>query len=220
LRKLGKTFTKRYAFKRKLTTDPEINRLYKKREEAIGSIAAVKNAALFETEEPLRVQTGPDIHPSDAAKIKLIHQGESDWPRRVIYPEQITDLRERLRDVWVVNLNVEAGAHGKIYNVRLKHLDCPTIVTAWRGLNTQLEFRPVDSESVPKIDANERPFFYLQGHTEWKKGLEPWDVFSCGVCPNEMSTFSATFYDREVAHLYASSLKAEVGKMRHAYPEK
>lgn len=220
MRKLGKTFTKRYAFKRKLTTDPEINRLYKKREEAIGSIYSVRDAALYETSEPLRPITGKELDPSEAAKITLISRGDNTWPRRVVYPEQITDLRERMRDVWVVNLNVEAGAHGKVYNVRLKHLDCPTIVTAWHGLSTQVEFRPVDDECVPRIDANERPFFYLQGHTEWKKGLEPWDVFSCGVCPNEMSTFSATFYDREVAHLYASSLKAEVAKMRHAYPKK
>ena len=220
MRKLGKTFTKRYAFKRKLTTDPEINRLYAEREKAIGSIAAIKNAALYETDEPLRVQTGPDIHPSDAVKIKLIHQGESDWPRRVMYPEQISDLRAQRRDVWVVNLNVEGGAHGKVYNVRLKRLDYPTIVTQWHGFNTQTEFRPVDDERVPKIDSNEKTFFYLQGLTEWKKGLEPWDVFSCGVCPNSMSTFSATFYDRQVAHLYASSLKAEVAKIKHAYPKK
>ena len=217
MRKLGKTFTKRYAFKRKLQTDPEILSLYSKREKAIRSVPAARNAALYETEEPLSVHTGTDILPSDAVKIKLINKGESDWPRRVIYPEQISDLRNANRDVWVVNLKVsELGVH-KTYKVRVKHLDFPMIVTMWRGVSEKTDFRPVANESLANIDDNSRGFFYLQGHTEWKSGLDPWDVWSCGVCPNE---FNATFYDKEVASLYAESLKCEVAKLRQAYPVK
>lgn len=216
LRKLGKTFTKRYAFKRKLQTDPEILSLYNKREKAISSVPAARDAALYETDEPLSIQIGADIQSSDAAKIQLIHRGQSDWPRRVMYPEQISDLRNANRDVWVVNLNVVHGSHGKSYKVRIKHLDFPMIVTMWHGLSDKTDFRPVAKESLANIDDDSRGYFYLLGHTEWKSGRDPWDVWACGVCPNE---FNATFYDREVARLYAESLKNEVAKLRQAYPQ-
>lgn len=216
MRKLGKTFTKRYAFKRKLTTAPEINRLYKKREEAIGKIVAVKDAALYETDEPLSVQTGADINPSDASKIQLIHRGATDWPRRVIYPEQIGDLGKARRDVWAVNLTLKEWGRKHTFKVSIRHIDYPIIVTTWRGLSIHPEYRPVDKDELSKIDEETKVHFYVQGNTDHKKGLDPWSVFACGVCPSS-HTLNVTFYDREVAVLYAESLTHEMSKTRAAY---
>lgn len=206
MRKLGKTFSKRYAFKRKLTTDPEINRLYKKREIAIGSIPAVRNAALFETEEPLSVHTGTDILPSDAAKIKLINKGESNWPRRIMYSEQIIDLRNANRDVWVVSIRNIEHRH---YIVQIRYLDFPMIVEkSMRAASIQ--FVPTRESKFLTLDQHNNRVHYLAGWAELRGyGEDPFDIWSCGVCPSPHDPFNATFYDKEVATLYAESLKHE-----------
>lgn len=227
LRKLdkGKTFTEQYKFKRLLKTEPSVLRLYKIQEKAINSIPAVKDIAIYESQSilpfPVPGEYG-EVGPGDAAPFTRLHRGEANWPRRIEFAEQIPDISNKGGHVWAVSLHVTGGEPigagtniGKNYHVNVKHMTYPLIVTSKRGAGVFPNYEIVDTKLLPGIDDNEHVFFYLCDWEEINKepsiraSEAPWDVWSCGVCPNEISPFNATFYDREVAHLYADSLREE-----------
>ncbi len=218
---MGKTFTDVYRFKRLLQTEPSVLRLYKKQEQAINSIPAVKDIAIYEDDEPLWIPSSDPISPSDTAPITLLHRGNAEWPRRVMFAEQIPDLYEQHKDVWSVNLKVTGGLAGlgdKSYEVQMKHFSFPIIINLRRDVLNIQEYLKVDEQLLPRIDGNEKMWFYLIGYDDRKQedGVtydEPWEVRMCGVCPDSVTPFNATFYDRDVAHLYADSLRVEIQRL-------
>ena len=214
---MGKTFTDVYRFKRLLQTEPSVLRLYKKQEQAINSIPAVKDIAIYEDDEPLWIPSSDPISPSDTAPITLLHRGNAEWPRRVIFAEQIPELYNQNKDVWCVNLKVSgglrasAGLEDKSYEVEIRHMAFPVIINLRRNVLLVQEYLKVDEKLLPKIDSNERMWFYLTGHD--RTNGDPWEVKMCGVCPDPVTPFNATFYDRDVAHLYADSLRVEIQRL-------
>ncbi len=218
---MGKTFTDVYRFKRLLQTEPSVLRLYKKQEQAINSIPAVKDIAIYEDDEPLWIPSSDPISPSDTAPITLLHRGNAEWPRRVMFAEQIPELYNQNKDVWCINLKVTGGLAGlgdKSYEVEIQHITFPIIINLRRNVLLVQEYLKVDEKLLPKIDSNEKMWFYLSGYDD-RKGddlsgkTQPWEVRMCGVCPDSVTPFNATFYDRDVAHLYADSLRVEIQRL-------
>ena len=141
-----------------------------------------------------------------------------------MFAEQIPELYHQNKDVWSINLKVTgglsaaAGLDDKIYEVEVQHIIFPVIINLRRNVRFFQECLKVDEKLLPKIDSNERMWFYLSGHDD-RKGNElssktqPWHVRMCGVCPDPLTPFNATFYDRDVAHLYADSLRVEIQRL-------
>jgi len=217
------TFSDQYKFKRLLQTDPDILRRYKGQQTAINSIPAVKDIAIYEGPETCEYLPFEHITASDVAPYTILSQGRAEWPRRIIFPEQVRQLYEDGRPMWSVNITVNSNNDyvtkqtQKTYKVRIKRFDAPVIATKQSGISWRPEFKPVPKDSIRTIEENDKVFFYLTDVTIVPEEQEPWDVWTAGIVPNLMAEFNAAFYDREVAHLYAESLRAEVNRIDKMY---
>ena len=228
MRKLGKTFTEQYKFKRLLKTEPSVLRAYKQQELSINSIPAVKDIALYD--DDLVVCPSPrgseEISP-DMASVSLLSRGEARWPRRIEFAEQITDINKTGRHVWAVNLHVRLAAQtetgNRDYIVNVRRIETPYIVEATYNSAIFPQYSPVNAKNLSAIDKDNKTFYYLCSRKELfteptlERNDTPWDVWSCGIVPNGMSPFNATFYDREVAKLYAESLREECRRIDVMY---
>lgn len=216
---LGKTFTDVYRFKRLLQTEPSVLRLYKKQEQAINSIPAVKDIAIYEDDESFCVPSSYPISPDDVAPVTLLHRGNAEWPRRVRFAEQIPELYNQNKAVWSVNLGVIGGLTAatsnadKTYEVHVRYTDFPIIINRRQGVISSQAYLKVDEKLLPKIDGNDKIWFYLSGHDDRTTESEPLEVKLCGICPDKLTPFNATFYDRDVAYLYADSLRVEIKRL-------
>lgn len=224
MRKLTKgTFSEQYKFKRLLQTDPDVLHRYKQRDIAINCIPAVKDIAIYEGPESCEYIPSKDVDPTDTTQHTRLLQGTAEWPRRIIFPEQARQLYEDGRPMWSVNITVNSvpdyysKENKKSYQVRIKRFDAPVIATQRKDVGWRLIFDPVPSDQIRNIENSENVFFYLTDAAIRPEEQEPWDVFSAGLVPNLMAEFNTCFYDREVAHLYAESLRAEVHRIECMY---
>ena len=220
MRKLTEgTFSDQYKFKRLLQTDPEVLKRYKQRDIAINSIPAVKDIAIWEGDELCDFVPGKEISPSDVAPITRLSHGDASWPRRIIFPEQVRQLYEDARPIWSITVTV-SQTHDlrtnrpiKSYQVRSKRVDAPIIASQKKGINVWTQFDPVPPDEIRHVENNDKVFFYLIDAAKRPDEQDPWDVWTAGLVPNLMAEFNASFYDRDVAHLYAESLRAEVKRI-------
>ena len=220
MRKLTEgTFSDQYKFKRILQTDPNVLRLYKQRDVAVNSIPAVKDIAIWEDDGKCEFVPGKELSPSDVAPITRLSEGDASWPRRIIFPEQVRQLYEESRPIWSINVTVSSSHNlatnqpAKSYQVRIKRVDAPVIASQKKGVNIWTQFEPVPTDQIRHIENNTKVFFYLTDAMKRPDEQEPWDIWSAGLVPNLMAEFNASFYDRDVAHLYAESLRAEVRRI-------
>lgn len=220
MRKLTEgTFSDRYKFKRLLQTDPDVLKRYKQRDIAVNSIPAVKDIAIYEDDGKCEFVPGKELSPSDTAPITRLSQGDASWPRRIIFPEQVRQLYEDARPIWSINVTVSSSHDivtnkpAKSYQIRIKRVNAPVIASQRKGVSWRPQFEPVVPDQIRHIENNDMVFFYLIDAMKPTEDQDPWDIWSAGLVPNLMAEFNASFYDRDVAHLYAESLRAEVRRI-------
>ena len=224
LRKLTKgTFSEQYKFKRLLQTHPDVLHRYKQRDIAINHIPAVKDIAIYEGPESCEYIPSKEVSADETVQHTRLLQGTAEWPRRIIFPEQARQLYEDGRPMWSVTVTV-SQSHDlrtnqpvKSYQVRSKRVDAPVIATQKKGVNIWSQFDPVPPDKIPYIENNDSVFFYLIDAAKRPDEQDPWDVWTAGLVPNLMAEFNAAFYDRDVAHLYAESLRAEVRRIEEMH---
>jgi hypothetical protein len=215
------TFSDQYKFKRLLQTDPDVLKRYKQRDIAVNSIPAVKDIAIYEDGDLCEFIPGKEV--PEVAPITRLSQGDASWPRRIIFPEQVRQLYEDARPIWSVNVTVTqshdliTNSPAKSYQVRTKRVDAPVIASQKKGVNIWSQFDPVPPDEIRHIENNEMVFFYLIDARKRPDDQDPWDVWSAGLVPNLMAEFNVSFYDRDVAHLYAESLRAEVRRIEEMH---
>jgi hypothetical protein len=224
LRKLTKgTFSEQYKFKRLLQTHPEVLKRYKQRDIAINCIPAVKDIAIYEGPESCEYIPGQEVDPKATVQQTRLLQGTAEWPRRIIFPEQARQLYEDGRPMWSINVTVNSAmdyaTHNNVksYIVRIKRVDAPVIASQKKGVNIWTQFDPVPPDEIRHIENNDKVFFYLIDAAKRPDDQDPWDIWSAGLVPNLMAEFNASFYDRDVAHLYAESLRAEVRRIEEMH---
>jgi hypothetical protein len=105
----------------------------------------------------------------------------------------------------------------KSYQVRIKRVDAPVIASQKKSVGWRPQFEPVPPDQIRHIENNDKVFFYLTDAAVAPQDQDPWDIWSAGLVPNLMAEFNASFYDRDVAHLYAESLRAEVRRIEEMH---
>jgi hypothetical protein len=217
------TFSEQYKFKRLLQTQTDVLHRYKQRDIAVNSIPAVKDIAIYEEGGKCEFVPGKEVGPSDTAPITKLSQGDASWPRRIIFPEQVRQLYEEALPVWSINVTVNSSmdyathSNVKSYIVRIKRVDAPVIASQKKGVGLWKQFDPVAPDELRHIENNDMVFFYLTDASKRPDEQDPWDIWSAGLVPNLMAEFNASFYDRDVAHLYAESLRAEVRRIENMH---
>jgi hypothetical protein len=217
------TFSEQYKFKRLLQTHPEVLKRYKQRDIAINCIPAVKDIAIYEGPESCEYIPGQEVDPKATVQQTRLLQGTAEWPRRIIFPEQARQLYEDGRPMWSINVTVSASydlhsnSNVKSYQVRIKRVDAPVIASQKKSVGWRPQFEPVPPDQIRHIENNDKVFFYLTDAAVAPQDQDPWDIWSAGLVPNLMAEFNASFYDRDVAHLYAESLRAEVRRIEEMH---
>jgi hypothetical protein len=217
------TFSEQYKFKRLLQTHPEVLKRYKQRDIAINCIPAVKDIAIYEGPESCEYIPGQEVDPKATVQQTRLLQGTAEWPRRIIFPEQARQLYEDGRPMWSINVTVtssydlHSNGNVKSYQVRIKRVDAPVIASQKKSVGWRPQFEPVPSDQIRHIENNDKVFFYLTDAAVAPQDQDPWDIWSAGLVPNLMAEFNASFYDRDVAHLYAESLRAEVRRIEEMH---
>lgn len=225
LRKLTEgTFSEKYKFKRLLQTDPELVKRYKTKDIAINSIPAVKDIAIYEGPDSCEyVPSDIEATTVEAVQHTMLLRGLAEWPRRIIFPEQARQLYEDGRPMWSINVTVSASSDYKTnkkhksYRVRIKRYDAPVIVSQRKHVSWRPIFDPVPPDRIRHIETNDNMFYYITDAMKPPEDQNPWDVWTAGLVPNIMAEFNCSFYDREVAHLYAESLRVEVKRIEEMH---
>ena len=222
LRESSKRLSTRYKFKRQLQLTPEVINAFSYRDERINRIKAVKDISII---EPL-VYEVDDTGDIDDRTIPTIHITKNDtkWPFRIEYIEQILDVEE----LWVVIADrtnskdgtgptVEKSFNQHGISLDLLKIEKPRVVIGYdlglhckkrKILSTEKELRSCEDEYW-------KPHSMLQGGYEpvWLQGKYPEqvvDLYLCNILPSNLSLYNATFYNRDVAHLYLDSLSESI----------
>lgn len=215
MRKLGETFEDRYRFKRLLSTDPEIIQRYKKHEDAVNSVTPIKDAAIVDHEELIYAPRSADnstVSKSATIDVLRITPYNTNWPRRVIFAEQIPDLRAHNCSMWVVLIQgpypqyTNKGTHdwqGKP-TVDVIRVDQPSVVLLYPSSPSR-HTTMVDPDKLSTLDTNDYAKYFVEG-TQQKTDLEPISLDDCGIIPSGQRLLNTTFYNQQVANLYAESL--------------
>ena len=219
MRKLGKSFSKRYNFLRLLQTAPDLVTLYNKQENAVNSIKPTRFVQLRERMGP--IEPCIDVASKEAVDVPVFGPtSPNEWPMRIKYAEQIHDLNEfGYNCVWTVRIvedtyipmhrATEYAAQVPV-KAQVKQVPNPMVVTFWPdnlGSLVSEAHRRVDPEHLPTIDErNKASFFLSDGNTK----NTPQELQQCGIIPNERHLWNATFYDYHIAHLYAESVESQL----------
>jgi len=216
MRKLGKRFSKKYNFKRLLQTTPNLSKLYNKHEDAVNSIKPIRHVQLISLEKIQAFDPEVILDVNATCSVETYGPGSGNWPCRIKYAEQILDINSNGYSAWVVRIR-QSGP--KDATVDVLQYQKPFITTiypvSWDASNTN---RPIyDANKLARIDQlDENKFvtYYLMGEND-KKPIDPIDLRTCGIIPHSvLYGYYSTFYEREIAHLYADSLQ-KVLDIRH-----
>jgi len=213
LRKLTKSFTENYNFKRLLQTAPDLVRLYNKQESAVNGVKPVRFIQIKEDMGPIEACNMHD--PAESVPFEVFGPASpTDWPMRIKYAEQIHDLTAHgFRCVWTVRLveshNTQWTGH---VSADVKQVPNPQVVTFWPNELGKLipptnAHRRVDPEHLPTIDERSKASFFL---SDGVQESTPQELTHCGIIPHERHLWNATFYDYEVAYLYAESVQHQI----------
>lgn len=213
LRKLGKTFTKKYNFKRLLQTAPDILNRYTRHEDAINSIKPYKHIQIFDL-EPIRAYNDADsaISVHDTVDFETFGPGASEWPQRIKYAEQILDIYSNNYYVWAVEICGSAEDR-KSPNVEVTRYQKPTIAhhsPIMRDMPQRHNCRPIFSKkALATLDQNhEDTAYFLIDDADNTNTVS--HLRECGLIPDGFNIYGATFYNKEIAYLYADSLVKEM----------
>lgn len=212
LRKLGKTFSKKYNFKRLLQTTPDLSKLYTKHEAAVNSVRPIRQIPIFENEEsPVFL---PDAKPRDVCDMEIFGPDSGDWPSRVKYAEQILDVYAEGETAWVVQVTREHRI-GDATKVNVLEYRKPAITLHYPIFHDQPNnHSPIFNEKqLAKLDQNDYISYFLVSQSE---NLPAANLMECGLIPNISALYNTTFHHKDIALLYADSLR-EIVKLFTGY---
>lgn len=94
----------------------------------------------------------------------------------------------------------------------VKRVPNPQVVTFWPDNLGKLippvnAHRTVDPKHLPRIDERNKASFFLSDGVQENT---PQELSQCGIIPHERHLWNATFYDYDVAHLYADSIEDQL----------
>ena len=204
LRKLqGKSFTEKYNFKRLLQTAPDLSQLYAKHEDAVNSVRPIRQIPIFERE--MTAVYHPGAKPADVADMEIFGPGSGDWPSRVKYAEQILDVYAEGETAWVVQVTREHHV-GEATKVDVLEYRRPAITIHYPVLHDRPHNHgPIFNEKMlARIDQQEFGSYFLVSQSE---DLPPANLIECGLIPNISSLYNTTFHHKDIALLYADSLR-------------
>ena len=218
MEKLGKTFTKKYNFKRLLQTAPDTISRYKRHEDAINSIEPHKHIQLitYESLKPV-----PEFDPDSAidmnavADIETFGPGASMWPKRIKFAEQILDLYANNYHVWAVEICGEIKVGSPMPNIEVTKFQKPIIAhhnPIMRDMPNRRNCRQIfNQRKLAKIDDEglDTAYFLIadEDNTNTLTHLR-----QCSIIPDGWNIYGAAFYDRGIAYLYADSLRKHMKK--------
>ena len=210
MRKLGKRFSKKYNFKRLLQTTPDLSKLYTRHEDAVNSVRPVRQIPIFEREIGAVFHAGAQPH--DVCDMEIFGPGLGEWPSRVKYAEQILDVYANGETAWVVQVCRENNTGDKT-KVEVLEYRKPAITLHYPILRDQpSNHSPIFSEKkLAKLDQNDYISYFLVSQSE---PIPPADLLHCGLIPNEASLYNSTFHHKDIALLYADSLREIVKYFR------
>lgn len=209
MRKLGKRFSEKYNFKRLLQTTPNLSKLYNKHEDAVNSIKPLKHVQLISLEEmqAFGPESGVDINAT--CNIEIYGPGSGKWPCRIKYAEQILDVNHNGYSAWVVKIRQRVSENATVTVLQYQK---PGIATICYPLHTLRTTTPIyDLNKLARLDENNLITYFLMSEADNK----PIDLKTCSIIPDPvLYTYNSTFYDREIAYLYADSLQEQLnGRM-------
>ncbi len=206
MRRLSKKFGQKYNFKRLLQTTPNLSKLYNQHEDAVNSIEPIKHVTILQRTELMACDPNAVVDINAACAIEIYGPGQKSWPCRIKYAEQILDVRKHGYSAWVVKIR-QLGA--KDATVDVLQYASPYVILHYPVSGPADTHAIYNPNKLARID--EEPFvtYFLTG----KNCDEPIDLMTCSIIPDQvLYTYNSTFYDREVAHLYAESLQVKVDK--------
>jgi len=203
LRKLGKSFSKKYNFKRLLQTTPDLSKLYTRHEAAVNSVHPIRQIPIFEREELKVYHAGAKA--SDVCDMEIFGPGSGEWPSRIKYAEQILDVHAHGETAWVVQVCRE-GNTGDKNKVEVLEYRKPAVTLHYPILRDQpSNHAPIfDEKKLRKVDQNDYISYFLVSQSE---NLPPSNLIECGLIPNGYDIYNSTFHHKEIALLYADSLR-------------
>ncbi len=210
LRKLGRRFSKKYNFKRLLQTTPNLSKLYNEHEDAVNSIKPVKHVQLISLEN-IRAFSAEDsaINANTTCKIEIYGPGGGKWPCRIKYAEQILDVNHNGYSAWVVRIRQSSSTDATVDVLHYKK-PCVTLYYPVRWDAPKNHCPISNPNKLTRIDENKFVSYFLIGEDCDK----PTDLRTCSIIPSGGGdTWNSTFYDREIAYLYAESLQTQIDKM-------
>ena len=212
MRKLGKSFSDKYNFKRLLQTTPDLSKLYTKHEDAVNSVRPIRQIPIFERE--LTAVFHPGAKAADVCDMEIFGPGSGEWPSRIKYAEQILDVYAHGETAWVVQVCREHDRGDKT-KVEVLEYRKPAITLHYPILRDQPSNRsPIfNDKELAKVDQNDFVSYFLVSQSE---PIPPADLLHCGLIPNEASLYNSTFHHKDIALLYADSLR-EIVKYFQGY---
>lgn len=204
LRKLpGKSFSEKYNFKRLLQTTPDLSKLYTKHENAVNSVRPIRQIPIFENELSAVFHAGAKPH--DVCDMEIFGPGDDKWPSRVKYAEQILDVAVYGETAWVVQI-VREHKVGDLTKVKVLEYRKPAITLHYPIFHDQpSNHGPIFNEKkLAKIDQNDFVSYFLVSQSE---NLPPANLIECGLIPNGFEIYNTTFHHKDIALLYADSLR-------------
>ena len=212
LEKLGKTFTKKYNFKRLLQTAPDLLNRYKRHEDAINSIEPHKHIQIitYESIQPVS-DLSAVIDMNAVADIETFGPGASVWPKRIKFAEQVLDSYANNYHIWAVEICGSTHPGSEMPNVEVTKFKKPAIAHHYPVLRYMpTNHRPIFNQTkLSKIDQNDFVSYFL---VSVSKDDTLTELKKCSLIPDGHNVFGAAFYHRDIAYLYADSLRKQMKK--------
>jgi hypothetical protein len=210
LRKLGKRFSDKYNFKRLLQTTPDLSKRYTKHETAVNSVRPIRQIPIFERE--IGAVYHPDAQQPAMCDIEIFGPGSGEWPSRIKYAEQILDVYAKGETAWVVRVCRENNSGDKT-QVEVSEYRKPAVTIHYPVVHDRpKDHSPIFNEKeLAKVDQNEFMSYFLVSQSE---PIPPADLTQCGLIPHDSSLYNSTFHHKEIALLYADSLREIVKHFR------
>ena len=213
LKKLGKRFSKKYNFKRLLQTTPNLSKLYNEHEDAVNSIKPLKHVQLISLEEMRAFALITDADINKTCNIEIYGPGSGKWPCRIKYAEQILDVNHNGYSAWVVKT---WQARTNVTVDVLQYIrPCVTLYYPIQYAVPKDHHPIYNPNQLARID--EQPFlsYFLAGENR-DNPVDLIDLRTCSIIPNGGDVYNSTFYDREIAYLYAESLQVQLDNRRQS----
>jgi len=210
LKKLGKRFSKKYNFKRLLQTTPNLSKLYNEHEDAVNSIKPIKHVQLISREEIRAFDPITDADINKTCSIEIYGPGSGEWPCRIKYAEQVLDVNYNGYSAWVVR--IQQARTNAIVDILQYTRPCITLYYPIQHDAPKDHSAIYNPNRLVRIDEHEFLSYFLAG----KNRDKPTDLRTCSIIPSGCDTYNSTFYDREIAYLYAESLQVQLNSRRRS----